>query len=115
MGVDFLRSKAKAFTKRWDMDRLELARRNLFTRDPECAVRTVIGRTRGPVQIVEGSQLLLRAEGEKLIGLLDLVPCVDIPSPPESVMQALRNSDGYAKGVVSFAMLSDGVVEVLVQ
>ena len=115
MGVDFLRSKAKAFKKRWDMDRLELARRNLFTRDPECTVRTIIGRTFGSVQVVEGTRLLLRAEGEKLTGLLDLVACVDVPSPPESIMQAVRESGGYANGVVALAMPSEGVVEVLVQ
>jgi len=114
MGVDFLKSKAKTFTKGWDLSRLELARRNLFTRDPSCLATRVVARTLGPTLRV-GDAVLVRTDGNRLVVIDDLAIRAVFVKPPPDVFDRIRDSGGYANGEIAVAFPTLQLVEVTIR
>ena len=98
MGVDYMRLKAKPFLKGLDHGRVEIARRNLFTRDPARPEHAIVARCTGPLTPAEGSEVLVRAEGEGLVLVDDLAVRAVIIKPPQSVVETIREIGGYARG-----------------
>jgi|GEM_PF-1525176 len=115
MGVDFLKSKAKTFVKAWDNSRLEIARRGLFTREPDCVAKNVVAKSIGPLTLRAGDQVLLRADGDRLLVLVDLSVRAEFIKPPASVVEAIRKSGEYAKGNIATAFPTLGLIEVSIQ
>jgi len=114
MGVDFLKSKAKTFIKGWDSSRLELARRNLFTRDPSCLATRVVARTLGSTLSV-GDVVLVRTDGSRLVVIDDLAIRAVFVKPPPDVFDRIRDSGGYAHGEIAGAFPTLQLVEVTIR
>jgi hypothetical protein len=115
MGVDFLKSKAKAFTKGLDSDRLASTRRHLFAHHPEHIATGAIAKVVGPQKLAAGDDVLVRADGDRLVVVVDLAETAVFEKPPDSLVQAIRQSGGYAKGRIEAAYPTLELVKVLVQ
>jgi len=110
MGVDFIRSRAKKFTRSWDENRVELAKRSLFTRDPAYLPRTAIATTSAAV--VPGTVLILRLENGTLVGYKDITPVAYFVSPPADYVSAIQEHGGCAEGEVTSA--HDSILEIAI-
>jgi hypothetical protein len=98
VGVDYMRLKAKPFLKGLDQGRVEIARRNLFTRDPAKPDHAIVAHYTRPGSLTEGSEVLVRAEGEGLVLVDDLTIRAVVVRPPPSIVDAIRQIGGYARG-----------------
>jgi hypothetical protein len=114
MGVDFIRQRAKAFRKSWDSHRVELTKRTLFTREPDCIVRAAVARMIGLEPIEIGSRLLLRLDEGKLVALKGTTTVAVFVNPPTSAIEAIERTGGYAKGEVITAGHVDGLAEITI-
>lgn len=101
MGVDFIRERAKAFTRSWDRHRIELATRSLFTRDPVCVPRAALASTTTPRTISPGTIVVVRAENGGLVAYHELTPVAEFVDPPPDMALAIDKSGGCAKGEVT--------------
>ena len=99
MGLDFIRARAKAFTRCWDANRVELARRSLFTRDPTSLPRTAIATTSAAV--VPGTILIVRPENGTLVGYDGMIAVARFVSPPADWVSAIQERGGCAEGEVT--------------
>ena len=115
MGVDFLKSKARSFTKGWDRSRVELSRRTLFTREPDCLATGAVAKVIGPGTLVPGDRVLVRAERDQLVVVCDLAVRAVFVRPPESLVRRISESGGYANGQIEVAHPTLDLVEVFVQ
>jgi len=91
MGLDFIRRRAKTFTKTWSRGRTDLAQPTLFTRYPECRSRSVLLLVRGTTQIGSAS------------------------SPPPDLMAAICKAGGNALGQVARINPISGTADVEVE
>ena len=114
MGVDFLKLKAKSFTKGWDASRVELARKGLFTREPSCLATWVVARTIGTT-LKAGDLVLVRTDGDRLVVVDDLAVQAILLKPPPDVYERIRESGGYAKGEIAVAFPSLQLIEVTIR
>jgi hypothetical protein len=114
MGVDFLKSKAKSFNKGWDLSRVELARKGLFTREPDCLATGVVAKMIG-TPLRTGDSVLVRTDGDRLVVVDDLAVRAVFVKPPPDVFDKIRASGGYAKGEIALAMPSLQLVEVTIR
>jgi len=114
MGVDFLKSKAKAFVKGWDLSRLELTRKDLFTREPNCLATGAVARTLGSAFSV-GDTVLVRVDDNRLVVIRDLAIQAVFLEPPPDVFDRIRASGGYANGEITGAFSEIQLVEVTIR
>ncbi len=110
MGVDFIRARAKTFTRSWDNGRVEVAKRSLFTREPTFLPRTAIATT--SEEIVPGTILIVRWENGALVGYRELTPVAYFVSPPADLVSAIQEHGGCAAGEVT--SVHDSIVEVAI-
>ena len=87
MGLDFIRQRAKTFTRSWDRHRLSLRERTLFSKDPEDSPRTAIARLARELE--PGATILVCAEDAGLSAYRGTVvhqgvSCGDRRGRPES-------------------------------
>ena len=115
MGVDFLKSKAKAFTKGWDRARVDLARRSLFTRSPGEVVSGGVATTFGTSSLSPGDEVLLRTDGDRLVVVADLAVCAEFVKASDPIIQRVRECGGCAKARIGASHPSLNLVEVLLQ
>jgi len=114
VGVDFIRQRAKTFTKSWDNHRVELSRRTLFTQEPDCLARSAAARMVGPRPLITGERVLVRVDGERLIVVQDMAVRAVFLDPPSSLMDIVRGTGGYADGEVCAVSSTCELVEVTV-
>lgn len=109
MGIDFIRQRAKPFTRSWDQSRIELCERDLFTIDPQEAPRTIVART--TKRLESGSRIRVCSAGPELNGYdgVDLV--AEFVTPPSDLVESVARVGGHAVGIV-VAVLTDSVIEV---
>jgi hypothetical protein len=112
MGVDFLRSKAKPFIKAWDTSRVDLTRRTLFTRDPQATPVSAVARMTGPTSLLVGDEVVVQADGSRLLLVMEHSVRAEVVKPPESVMETIRGCGGYALARVSAAHPAMTLAEV---
>jgi hypothetical protein len=110
MGVDFIRARAKTFTRSWDQGRIELAKRTLFTCDPAYLPRTAIATT--SAAIVPRTILIVRWENGTLVGYHELTPVAYFVSPPADLVSAIQEHGGCAEGEVT--SVHDSTVEIAI-
>lgn len=112
MGVDFLRSKAKPFLKAWDASRVDLTRRTLFTRDPHAAPVSAVAKMVDSSSLCEGDQVVVQADGERLLLCVDHSVRAEIIKPAEPILRRIRDCGGYSLGRVNRAFPSMTLAEV---
>lgn len=113
MGVDFIRQRAKTFRKSWDLHRLALAERNLFTQEPEQVVRTIVARLIAPGDLEVGERVLVREMDGTLEVLTGTTVRAVAISPPASLSEALRDVGGYTDAKVA-TVLKSRVLEIAI-
>ena len=111
MGLDFIRQRAKAFTRSWDHHRISLSERTLLSVDPDRSARTALARTTGTLE--RGSTILICIEGSGLIGYQELTRVASFVDPPPDLVRLVELGGGVAEGQV-VSVLDESVVEVTV-
>jgi hypothetical protein len=109
VGVDFLKSKQKSFAKGWDVERLGISQRHLHGID---VANDVVARTIGPNDLHDGDQVLVRADGDRLSVVVDLAPAAVFLEPTPAIVNAIRESGGYARGTIQAAYPTLGLITV---
>jgi len=112
MGVDFLRSKAKPFLKAWDASRVDLTRRTLFTREPHAAPLSAVAKMVGPLSLSEGDEVVVQADGDRLLLCVDRSVRAEIVKPAEPILRRIEDRGGFSLGRVNKAFPSVTLVEV---
>jgi hypothetical protein len=115
VGVDFLQLRAKPFIKGWDSSRLELAKKNLFTREAEFLAVGAIARIVGPVRLNVGDDVLVRVDCDSLVVVSELTVRAVFLAPPCDVVDAVRQSGGYANGCVASVSPTHDIIEVVIK
>jgi hypothetical protein len=114
MGVDFLKSKQKKFAKGWDLERINALQRRLLGSDTGI-LTDVVARVVGTTSLHEGDQVLVRADGDYLSVVVDLTPAAVSLEATPAIVNAVRESGGYARGTIQVAQANLGLVKVRLQ
>jgi len=101
MGLDFVRRRAKTFTKAWNRNRLDLAQPTLFTRYPECRSRSVIADLAADAGVSQGSHIVVYARGSELVLVSGTTQVGAVPSPPSDLLSAIQDAGGCVLGHVT--------------
>lgn len=115
MGVDFIRARAKSFTKAWDAGRLELARKTLFTRESESLVTGAVATTTGPHALRLGDEILVRVDGERVELVDDLTVKGVLVKPTAAIIEKIRQTGGYATASVDRYDATNRLAEVTIR
>jgi hypothetical protein len=115
MGVDFLKSKCPQFTKAWDTERLSSSRNRLFSDASGLIATDLVFKTTGPQTFREGDEVLVRADGDRLNILADLAPAGVFAAPNSPVIEKIRESGGYARGIIEAAYPTLDLVRVQIR
>ena len=115
MGVDFLKAKQKQFAKGWDLQRLAASQRRLLGNDAGVLANDVVARTIGTNSLHEGDEVLVRADGDRLGVVVDLAPAAIFLEPTPAIVNAVRESGGYARGTIQAAYPTLGLLKVQLQ
>lgn len=100
MGVEFIRKAAKPFKKHWDKSRRDLATADLFTRQPACAGRSAPFDLQQNVTLHVGDTVMVEAQGATLVARLSLTLVGRTDNPPTTLLRAVQDSCGIAKGTI---------------
>lgn len=103
MGVDFLKTKCKQFAKGWDVERLESARNRFLSAGSDSLASGVVAKSIGPHNFHAGDEVLVRADGDGVSILVDLAATAILVEPSPAIVNAIRESGGYARGTVEAA------------
>lgn len=109
MGLDFIRQRAKQFTRSWDDHRLSLCERTLFSVDPADSPRRVIARTAVPLD--PDTTILMCSEGPNLEGYHGLNHIVSVIDPPPDLVRLVDGTGGCAQGIVR-SVLDEALIEI---
>jgi len=115
MGLDFIRRRAKTFTKSWNRNKAELARPTLFTRYPECRSRSVIADLTESAGLSEGSQVLVAAHGTQLALISGTTQIGTAAHPPSDLMSAIHQVGGNALGHITRINPISGTADVEIE
>jgi len=115
MGLDFIRRRAKTFTKTWSRGRTDLAQPTLFTRYPECRSRSVLVDLAPNAGVSAGTRLLLCARGADLLLVRGTTQIGSASSPPPDLMAAICKAGGNALGQVARINPISGTADVEVE
>lgn len=112
MGVDFLKAKCGKFSKGWDAQRLRAALSPL--NNAGSALNDVVARTNGSHALEAGQEVMLHADGDRVSIVVDLVPAAVVETTP-AVTAAIRESGGYARGVIQASQPALGLLSIQIQ
>lgn len=112
MGVDFLKSKCKAFSKTWDAARLQSNESRLFSAESHTLGTSVVAKSVAPHTLHDGDEVLVRVDGDGMSIIADLARVAILPEPRADLANAIRESGGYARGTVQAAYPTLGLLKV---
>jgi hypothetical protein len=115
MGLDFIRRRAKTFTKSWLRNRDGLAQPTLFTRYPECRSRSVVVDLDANADVAAGSRVLVCARGEKLLMVQGTSQVGATSRPPADLLGVIHQAGGNALGHVIRINPISGTADVEVE
>jgi hypothetical protein len=115
MGLDFIRRRAKTFTKTWSRNRTDLARPTLFTRYPECRSRSVIADLASDAGISQGTRVLVCARGAELLLVSGTTQIGAASRPPSDLLSAIHQAGGNALGHVTRINPISGTADVEIE
>jgi hypothetical protein len=113
VGVDFLKSKCKKFSKGWDVQRLNAALSKVQAESAK-ASEEVVARTVAAHEFRAGDEVTLRADGDRVSIVVDLVPTAIVEATPD-VTKAILESGGYARGTIRAAHPSLCLLSIHIQ
>lgn len=114
MGTDFLQRVGKTLKRSWDEGRAAIGARDLMTRDPVCAGRSVAANMTGGVRIVAGDCVNAELEGDTLVFRRGLSVVARKADPPAEIAEAVRQHCNIRPGTVDQVHDMAGVVEITV-
>lgn len=112
MGVDFIRRVAKTFKKSWDHSRVDLATRELFTREPLCITRISVARDLGTERLTQGVRVIVRIDGDGLTAVIGTLRVARLVNPSQSLVAAIESAGGYANGVIGAREQGNDILEI---
>jgi hypothetical protein len=112
MGTDFMKAKAKRFTKGLDRGLVELTRSNFFSRMPQALEVTAVAKSVGDSCLSKGDKVVLHAHDGRLFVEVGTTICAEIIKPQEKWLTELQDAGGYANAVIALAHPSLSLVEV---
>jgi len=92
MGSDFLQRAGKTLKRSWDEGRTAVATRNLLTREPACAGRSVAAEIEPGVQLSVGEAVTVQVEGGALVFRRGLTVVARLGDPPAALAEATTAS-----------------------
>ncbi len=114
MGSDFLERAKKTFRRSWDRERVALATSNLFTRQPECERRSIIGEIVNGAEVSAGEKLTIEKYRDYLVARRGLAEVVRITQPPNDVLIGIEQSCGVGVGTIDHVHRASATVEITV-
>lgn len=114
MGADFKARTKKSFEKCWDQAALDANTPDLFSRQAEHGPNRFEAEAIGGAQIDVGDSVVLRMEGENLIGRRGMSPVLRIPSPSPGLVQSIAQGCNIARADVVVADRISGLFEVTI-
>ena len=115
MGIDFIRRRAKTFTKAWNRNRVDLAQPTLFTRYPECHSRSIVADFVSNDRVSIGASVMVRASGTELVLVDGLTSIGTVSNPPYDLMTAINEAGGHALGHITKINPISGTVDVEIE
>ncbi|MDE0331128.1 MAG: hypothetical protein OXL41_04605 [Nitrospinae bacterium] len=112
MGADFIEKATPNFKKTLDRGRTELATSDLFTKEPSCEARTAVADIINGEQLSIGEQLTVEAQDKSLVARRGNNEVARFENPPHSLLQAVIESYGIAKGKVEEVHEMSKVAEI---
>jgi hypothetical protein len=115
VGTDFLKSKQKKFAKGWDPERLAANQRRFVGADTATLSTDIVARTDEANTLHEGDEVLVRADQDRLSIVVDLAPAALAVEPTPAILNAVRDSGGYARGTIQATYPTLGLIKVHLQ
>jgi hypothetical protein len=112
MGIDFIGKAAPSFEKSWDRARVRLGTADLFTRQPQAAARTAAAAIAPGVTLRAGEFLVVECDGTDLVALRQQAVVARFVDPPGSLVKAVQDSCGVAKGTVEDVHVLSSIAEI---
>ena len=112
MGSEFIEKVAPTLRKSWDRERANLATADLFTKTPDRAVRTVSADIVPGARLEESETLIVEVRDGKLVARRGHSVVAKFANPPSSIVAAVEDSCGLAKGTVEQIHSHSGVAEI---
>jgi hypothetical protein len=107
MGLDFIRGKAKGFTKMYDGGREAIAMPDLLSPEEQWEEQLVLFDVHQGCTLTEGEELLVQFSGTTLVALRGHDAIATAANPPEAVVIAVRQAKGYVLArVARFSAIS---------
>ncbi len=100
MGSDFLPRAGKTLKRSWDEGRVEAATRNLLTRDPTCAGRSVAAEIEPGVRLSAGEAVTVDIEGGTLVFRRGLTVVAWLRDPPAALIEVVTALCNIRHGTV---------------
>jgi len=115
MGLDFIRRRAKTFTKAWNRNRTDLAQPTLFTRYPECRSRSFIADLSVDAGLSQGANVVVCSRGSELLVVSGTTQLGAATNPPSDLLNAIHEDGGYVLGRVARINAISGTADVEVE
>ena len=112
MGIEFIRKRAKSYTRRWDLGRLDLGTCDLFTQEPTAVPRVFPFDLAPAADVHVGDTVVVESDGNVLIARNRLSEVARSENPPNEILTAVRDSCGVAKGFVHHVHCRARVAEI---
>ena len=112
MGADFVEKATKSFKRSWDRAKVALSTADLFTRQPDDAPRTVAADIVNGADLDVGVSLVVEGQDGMLIARRGNDEVARVTDAPSSILQAVTESCGLAKGTVETVHPIARVVEI---
>lgn len=114
MGSDFLQRAGKTLKRSWDEGRAALARRDLISRDPNCAGRSVSADIECGATLVVGDTVTVQIEGDDLVARKGLAIVARRQRPSPEMAAAVMASCNVRYGTVEQVHDVAATVEITV-
>ena len=89
-----------------------MATADLFTRQPECAARSVAAEITGNASLEVGERLTVEPDGEGPVARRGIVEVARFPNPSPALVKAVKSSCGVASGTVEDVHDLAGIAEI---
>ena len=115
MGLDFIRRTGGNFKKSWNKGAQSLASPDLYTMNPECVTRSILGALLPGATAKPKEKLILQCEGAALVAYRDIAKVASNSAPPADLFSAIKSCGGYALVVVEKVHERSKMVDLLVK
>lgn len=112
MGSDFLQRAGKTLKRSWDEGRVAVATRNLLTREPTCAGRSVAAEIEPGARLSAGEAVTVQVESGTLVFRRGLTVVARLRDPPATLAEAISGSCNIRYATVDQVHNMAGTAEI---